>query len=87
VCLLSEDNGRYASADGTDGRLYLNRNSVSQWETFNIENQPNGYVAIKALRNNMYLNVTDMGYLEPTEAKVYDSCLFTLEIPNGGNFH
>jgi hypothetical protein len=87
VCLLSEDNGKYASADGTDGMLYLNRGSVSQWETFNFENQPNGYVAIKALRNNMYLNVTEFGNLEPTEAKVIDSCLFTLEVPNGGNFH
>jgi len=87
VSLLCEDSGRFASANGDNGRLYLNRNSVSQWETFIIENQPGGYAAIKSLRNNMYINVTQQGYLEPTQAKVIDSCLFTLEIPNGGNFH
>jgi len=87
VCLLSEDNGMFASANGADGMLFLNRNSVSSWETFSIVDQPGGFVAIKSNRNNMYVNVTDIGNLVPTASTVTPDCLFTLEIPNGGNFH
>jgi len=86
VCLLNEEDGRFASANGPDGMLYLNRNSVSSWETFQIVNQPNGLVAILSNRNNMYINVTQNGNLTPTSNTVCNECLFTLEVPNGGHF-
>jgi len=86
VCLLSEDNGDFASANGDNGMLYVNRGTVSQWETFKIVDQNNGYHAIMSLRNNMYINVTSAGNLTPTSATACDSCLFTLEIPNGGSY-
>jgi len=87
VCLMIEETGQFASADGTDGILSVNRGSVSLWETFKIVNQPNGFVAIQALRNNNYIAVTAQGYLAPTAMTVTDACLFTLEVPNGGKFH
>jgi len=65
--------------------LYVNRASISAWETFNIVDQPGGYVAIRAVRNNMYIDVTDAGNLTPTATTVTDSCLFTLVVPPGGN--
>lgn len=86
VCLLSEDNGIFASANGVNGQLWVNRNSVSLWETFNILTQPNGYVAIQSARNNLYINVSSDATLAPTCATITDSCLFTLEIPDGGSF-
>jgi len=86
VCLLSEDNGQFASANGPDETLYVNRGSVSMWETFSIVNQPNGYVAIMAKRNNQYLNVTQNGNIAANSPNVCNECLFTLEIPNGGRF-
>jgi len=86
VSLLSELNGMFASPNGDNGRMYVNRNTVSLWETFTIVDQPNGFVAIKANRNNMYINVTSGGFLEPTATTVMDSTLFTLVVPDGGNF-
>jgi len=85
VALLSEDNGDFASASGPDGMLYVNRGSVSQWETYKIVDAPNGYHTIMSLRNNMHINVTQSGNLTPTSSTQCDSCLFTLEVPNGGS--
>jgi hypothetical protein len=84
VSLLSELDGMFASANGDNGMLWVNRGSVSTWETFKIVNQPNGYVAIQSIRNNNYITVTDQGNLVPTAKTVTDDCLFTAEVPPGG---
>jgi hypothetical protein len=84
VCLMSELDGQFASANGQNGMLWVNRGSVSTWETFKIVNQPGGYIAIQSMRNNNYISVTAQGNLEPTATTVTDACLFTAETPNGG---
>jgi len=85
VCLLNELDGMFASANGDNGMLWVNRGSVSTWETFKIVDQPGGYIAIQSVRNNNYITVTDSGNLEPTATMVTSDCLFTAEIPNGGS--
>jgi len=87
VCLQSEDNGQFASASGVDGRLFVNQDSVSTWETFKIVDQGNGYYAIQSKRNNQFIEVTEQGYLVPTSITVTDDCLFSLEIPDGGRIN
>jgi len=85
VCLMSEDDGSFASASGENGSISCNRGSVSDWETFKIVPQNNGYVGIQANKNNKFLNVTSNGLIIPAcDSPNEDSCLFMLEIPTGG---
>jgi len=84
VCLQNEENGQFASTNGLDGMLSINRGSVSTWETFKIIDQLDGYSALQSYHNNQYIKVTEQGYLVPTATMVTDDCLFSLEIPDGG---
>jgi len=84
VSLMSELDGMFASANGDNGMLWVNRGSVSTWETFKLVQQPGGYIAIQSVRNNLYITVTPQGNLVPTSNNVTMDCLFTAEAPDGG---
>jgi len=79
----------FCSARGNNGAMVCNSRSPStdaaSWEAFQIVNQNAGYVAIKAMKNGMYITVQADGTLAPTSNMVGDAQLFQQIQPDGGH--
>lgn len=80
----------YCSARfGNNGAIVCNSRSPSSdpqsWEAFQIVQQSGGFIAIKSMKNNMYITVQGDGTLAPTSNTVGDAQLFQQLQPDGGH--